>query len=199
MMMDLKNSTNDKIRYIAFRLFLEKGYEATNIRDICKEVGIKPSSLYFYYRSKQELFFSLYDEIWDEKIQYLQNIQALKQNLSPDTKLYILFKKTIEYCSRNIIKQKFLLRYHLFPSEELMNMIRDKFRFWTNTENNIALNIMEECLDKKILDSHRSADDYLREYVKFVNAHMIEMIISNIKMSDTEIHNLWLKFWNYVF
>jgi len=198
-MMDLKNSTNDKIRYIAFRLFLEKGYEATNIRDICKEVGIKPSSLYFYYRSKQELFFSLYDEIWDEKIQYLQNIQALKQNLSPDTKLYILFKKTIEYCSRNIIKQKFLLRYHLFPSEELMNMIRDKFRFWTNTENNIALNIMEECLDKKILDSHRSADDYLREYVKFVNAHMIEMIISNIKMSDTEIHNLWLKFWNYVF
>lgn len=199
MMINLKNSTDDKIRYIAFRLFLEKGYEATNIRNICKEVGIKPSSLYFYYRSKQELFFSLYDEIWDEKIQYLENIQALKQNLSPDTKLYILFKKTIEYCSRNIIKQKFLLRYHLFPSEELMNMIRDKFRFWTNTENNIALNIMEECLDKKILDSHRSADDYLREYVKFVNAHMIEMIISNIKMSDTEIHNLWLKFWNYVF
>jgi AcrR family transcriptional regulator len=198
-MINLKNSTDDKIRYIAFRLFLEKGYEATNIRNICKEVGIKPSSLYFYYRSKQELFFSLYDEIWDEKIQYLENIQALKQNLSPDTKLYILFKKTIEYCSRNIIKQKFLLRYHLFPSEELMNMIRDKFRFWTNTENNIALNIMEECLDKKILDSHRSADDYLREYVKFVNAHMIEMIISNIKMSDTEIHNLWLKFWNYVF
>ncbi|HHY90219.1 MAG TPA: TetR/AcrR family transcriptional regulator [Clostridiales bacterium] len=198
-MMDLENSTNEKIRYVAFRLFLEKGYEATNIRDICREVGIKPSSLYFYYRSKQELFFSLYDEIWDEKVQYLENIPVLKQNLSPDVKLCLLFTKTMEYCSQNIIKQKFLLRYHLFPPEELISMIRDKFRFWTNRENNIASKIVEECLDKKILDRYKSAADYLREYVRFVNAHLTEMIISNIKMSDVKIHNLWLRFWNYIF
>ena len=35
----LENSTRDKIFYTSFRLFLENGYEATNIRDICKEAG----------------------------------------------------------------------------------------------------------------------------------------------------------------
>jgi AcrR family transcriptional regulator len=52
----LLSSTKDKISYVAFKLFLEKGYEATNMREISNEVGIKASSLYFYYESKQELF-----------------------------------------------------------------------------------------------------------------------------------------------
>ena len=111
-------STNDKIKYVAFKLFLEKGYEATNLREICREVGIKPSSLYFYFKSKQELFFRIYDEVWEDKIRFIESIEDLKQDIPPDIKLYTLFKSIIEYCSKDISKQKFLLRYHLITTKE---------------------------------------------------------------------------------
>lgn len=190
------SSTNDKIRYAAFKQFLEKGYEATNIRDICREVGIKGSSMYFYYKSKQELFFSLYDEVWSDRIKFLNSIEELKQDITPDLKLYAVFKSTIEYCSKDIAKKKFLLRYHLFPPEELIKILRDKFKFWTDKENIIIADLVKECIDNKILSCDRSIYDYLTDYIKFINFRIIEMIISNIKISNAEIYNLWLKFWN---
>ncbi|MGI6424025.1 MAG: TetR/AcrR family transcriptional regulator [Tepidanaerobacteraceae bacterium] len=190
------SSTKDKISYVAFKLFLEKGYEATNMREISNEVGIKASSLYFYYESKQELFFSIYDEMWRDKLRFIENIEELKQNISPDIKLYILFKSTIEYCSKDIAKQKFLLRYHLFPPEDLIKVLRDKFKFWTDKENTIIADLVKECIDKKILSRGRKVTDYLKDYIRFTNFQIIEMIISNIKISNKEINNLWLKFWN---
>jgi len=192
----LLGNTNDKIRYVAFKLFLEKGYEATNIRDICMEVGIKASSLYFYYQSKKELFFSIYDELWSDNIRFIESIEELKQKISPDIKLYTLFKMTIEYCSKDITKQKFLLRYHLFPPEKLIKELRNKFKYWTDKENAIVANLVKDCIDKKILKSGKSVTDYVKEYLKFVNYQVIEMIISNIKISNAQISNLWLKFWN---
>lgn len=190
------SGTNDKIRYVAFKLFLEKGYEATNVRDICKEVGIKASSLYFYYQSKQELFFSIYDEVWNDKIRFLESIEELRQDISPDIKLITLFKKTVEYCSNDLAKQKFLLRYHLFPPQEIIKILREKYKFWTDKESGVVSDIIQECVDKKVLRCSRSTTDYIKDYIKFINFHITEMIISNIKISSNEIYSLWFSFWN---
>lgn len=184
------------IRYVAFKLFLERGYEATNIRDICKEVNIKASSLYFYYNSKQELFFSIYEEIWRKKIEYLSSIEELKQSIPSNLKFYSLYIRTLEYYEQNIANMKFLLRYHLFPPEEISKSIREKFKLWTNEENKISTCIINECLEKKILDSSRLQDNYLKEYRKLENSLLSEMIIYNIKMSSEELDMVWSRFWN---
>lgn len=190
------NNTNEKIRYVAFRLFLEKGYEATNIRDICEEVNIKASSLYFYYKSKQELFFSIYDDIWGEKLKYIQDIEELKHNIYPNMKFYHLYKKTMEHYTKDIVKQKFLLRYYLFPPEEISAFLREKFKYWTNEENKIVMEIINECLNGNKLDRTRLPNDYLQEYKKFENSQVVQMIISNIRFSSKELDVSWLKFWN---
>jgi len=189
-------NTKEKIKYIAFRLFLEKGYEATNIREICEEVGIKPPSLYFYFKSKEDLFFCIYDEVWSDKISFIENIEELKQNIPPDIKLFTVFKRTIEYCYKNIAKQKFLLRYHLFPPKELIKALRDRYKFWVDKENIIIANLIKYCIDKNILSNERGVADYLKDYTTFVNFQIVEMIISNIKISSTRINSLWLKFWS---
>lgn len=53
----------------AARLFGEKGYENTSMRDIAAAYGILPGSLYYHFRSKDELFVAVYatgiDEIID--------------------------------------------------------------------------------------------------------------------------------------
>ncbi|MDF2537046.1 MAG: transcriptional regulator, TetR family [Herbinix sp.] len=190
------NTTNDKIRYTAFKLFLERGYEATNIRDICSRVDIKAASMYFYYKSKQELFFSIYDDIWSEELECMRNIPELAEKTAPDTKLYHLFKNTIEYNIRDMIKFKFLLRYHLFPPEEIAVVIVEKYKYWTNQENELIQVIIKQCMDNKLLYDNRSLKEYLREYRKFVNLHVTDMILSNIRLSGSELDHLWNKFWN---
>lgn len=190
------NNTNDSIRYVAFKLFLEKGYEAANIRDICKEVNIKASSLYFYYKSKEELFFCIYDNIWIEKIKLLQDIEGLNQNNLPKVKLYNLFIGTIEHNLQDILKEKFLLRAHLYPPEELAKPIRNKYIFWSKEENKVILNIIKQCVDRKIIDDNRIPEDCVQEYKKFINSIVIDIIITSISINKNEIDNLWLKFWN---
>lgn len=190
------NSTNDKIRYVAFRLFLEKGYEATNIRDICKEVGIKASSLYFYYSSKKELFFSIYDEIWSMRIKKMSEITEARRDMPPNLKLSFLYRKMMEYYSQEMVKQKFLLRYHLFPPEEVSDFLRQRFDSWSDEENQVVLEIIEQCLKEKELDGHRLPKDYLQEYKTFENSRVIEMVVSNIRKNEKENERLWVRFWN---
>ncbi|MDO5519265.1 MAG: TetR/AcrR family transcriptional regulator [bacterium] len=55
-------TTKQKISKEALRLFSIRGYEATSVRDIAKAVGIKDSSLYNHYKSKQDIFDTIVNE-----------------------------------------------------------------------------------------------------------------------------------------
>ena len=52
-------STRDKIMGVALNMFSERGYEAVSIRDICGEVGIKESTLYYHFKNKKDILDSL--------------------------------------------------------------------------------------------------------------------------------------------
>ena len=47
----------------ALRLFAERGYESTTLRDIAKEAGVSVGLLYRYFPSKQAVIIALYDEL----------------------------------------------------------------------------------------------------------------------------------------
>lgn len=193
----MENSTKDKIFYASFKLFLENGYEATNIRDICKEVGIKASTLYFYYKSKQDLFFYIYDGICLDYIKYIQDIEVLKKDISIKEKFYILLKQKIEYYVLDISKRKFILRYHLFPPEEISNVIREKYKFYNSEENKIILDSISNSQHKNEF-INENIDDYLMQYKKLENHLVYEMIISNIKINDEVVRKLWGIIWGNV-
>ncbi len=52
-------NTKAKIMDVALHMFSERGYAAVSIRDICGEVGIKESTLYYHYKNKQDILDSL--------------------------------------------------------------------------------------------------------------------------------------------
>ena len=186
----MENATKDKIFYTSFRLFLENGYEATNIRDICKEVGVKASTVYFYYKSKQDLFFYIYDDICNNYINYIRGIEVFNQDISIEDKLFILLKRKIEHYVLDISKRKFILRCHLFPPEELSNVIREKYKSYTNEENKIILNIIGKPQDNdKFINE--SINNYLFKCKSLENYLIYEMITSNIKISDEAIARIW--------
>lgn len=56
-----KIPTKDKIFEVAIKLFSENGYNGTSIRTLAKEVGIKESSIYNHYSSKEDILNSILD------------------------------------------------------------------------------------------------------------------------------------------
>lgn len=56
-------STKEKIINSAYKLISTKGFEKTSISNICKDVGIKKPSLYYYFNSKNDILFELSDNI----------------------------------------------------------------------------------------------------------------------------------------
>lgn len=56
-----KRNTKETILFESLKLFADKGYDGVTVRDIAAEVGIKQSSLYKHYKSKQEIFDTLVD------------------------------------------------------------------------------------------------------------------------------------------
>lgn len=55
----LPASTLNDILAVSSKLFSTIGYGSTSMRDIAKDVGIKPASLYNHFRSKEDILWSI--------------------------------------------------------------------------------------------------------------------------------------------
>ena len=58
-----KENTKEKIEQIALELFSRYGYRAVSIRDICKELGFRESSIYYHFANKQAIMDALLEKI----------------------------------------------------------------------------------------------------------------------------------------
>ncbi len=64
----------------ATRLFLEKGYNETSVRDILDEVGdSSPSVLYYYFKSKEDLYRQVIDTKAKKYIQAIDTVMNKNQ------------------------------------------------------------------------------------------------------------------------
>jgi AcrR family transcriptional regulator len=52
--------TRDRILDAALRLFRERGFEQTTMRDVATEAGVATGAAYYYYRSKEDLVLAFY-------------------------------------------------------------------------------------------------------------------------------------------
>jgi len=67
----------EQILAAAERLFREKGYLATSVRDIGKAVGVKGASLYHHIGGKEELLWTIASGAADEFFAALEPVRAL--------------------------------------------------------------------------------------------------------------------------
>ncbi|MFA9463794.1 MAG: TetR/AcrR family transcriptional regulator [Velocimicrobium sp.] len=188
-------STEQKIREVAFRDFLEKGYEATNLRDISKEVGIKASSIYFYYKSKKDLFVKIYDSICYEQMEKIKKIVELKEGLPAKEVLYLVFLNRLQTCINYSAPFKFLLRYRLFPADELQNETRDRYKNWQDEEFNVLQPIIVSCIASNDINQRINEKVFFQKYKRLENEHINEMLIAGIVIAEDEIESNWKNFW----
>jgi AcrR family transcriptional regulator len=59
-------STRSRIDSGAAQLFVRNGYDGTSMRDLARNLGLQPSSIYGHVKSKQELLFRVMERLMDE-------------------------------------------------------------------------------------------------------------------------------------
>ena len=52
--------TKDRILQVALKLFAQHGFEGARMEKLAAEVGINKASLYFHFKSKEEIFQELF-------------------------------------------------------------------------------------------------------------------------------------------
>lgn len=92
-------TTQDKIRKTAIRLFLEKGFERTSIRDIAKKAKINIALLNYYFRSKENLFESIFTTLLGEHAPVLNDI--LNSELALPEKVHLYVSRYIDILIEN--------------------------------------------------------------------------------------------------
>src|SRR5271167_2040977 len=58
-------STKSRIDSGAAQLFVRNGYDGTSMRDLARNLGLRPSSIYGHVKSKQELLFRVMERLMD--------------------------------------------------------------------------------------------------------------------------------------
>jgi AcrR family transcriptional regulator len=76
----MPNSKNreksQEIQSVIAHLFAYNGYHSTSMREIARELGMNQSSLYHYFRSKEEILFTLMNDAMDNALTTLEEICA---------------------------------------------------------------------------------------------------------------------------
>lgn len=70
------STTRERILEVSLELFSQRGYSAVSIRDICKCVRIKESSVYYHFENKQNIF----DELLNKFSEIAKSMMAQLEN-----------------------------------------------------------------------------------------------------------------------
>jgi AcrR family transcriptional regulator len=87
--------TRQSILTAASRLFVEKGVDNTSLKDIAREAGISPGTLFYHYSSKSELIFDVTDQHFDRVTQQLLDWARAAHTQTEPSQIFAVVLKTI--------------------------------------------------------------------------------------------------------
>ena len=83
-----------RILEAAKNLFLKDGFEATSIRKIAAEIKLSPTTIYLYYKDKNDIAYTLHKEgfkILGQQFSVLQHVESGFERLKAMGRIYINF------------------------------------------------------------------------------------------------------------
>jgi len=138
----------------AKKVFNDKGYHNTYIKDITGEAGISTGLFYKYFKDKTEIYIEVIKSIIEKEMKIVLNFKD--RIIEEDDKKYVI-KNYIENRLEMIAYKCILEEYHILTKEneaienfinnarkEYLNAIKDiLFRIWDNeTESNVYVGAM---------------------------------------------------------
>ena len=140
----IRNSKSDASRYdqkLEFilresaRIFAEKSYHSTSMRDISRATGVSLAGLYHYCKSKDELLFLIQDHCFGRVLERVE--ERLRQVSDPVEKLRILIDNHLSFFAGNMAEMKVLSHEADSLAGDLHEHVSNKKRQYTRLARKI--------------------------------------------------------------
>lgn len=99
--------TKEKIFDVSLDLFSKKGYDSVSLREIADEVGIKKSSIYSHYKSKEAILMDIF-EYFTDLFKYDELLNSKELILSEDNDILIENPEMFYHQGSEAIRELFL-------------------------------------------------------------------------------------------
>jgi AcrR family transcriptional regulator len=135
----------EQIVLAAIRVFSEKGYHETTLRDLSKETGISHGNIYDYIASKEDILFLIHQFIADQIDSELTGVT--KEIDDPVEKLYEMVRCEFRFIYK--WEDAILLLYqegHVLRGEYLHNLLKREQDHYAKYET-----VLEECIERQRL------------------------------------------------
>jgi AcrR family transcriptional regulator len=118
-----------QVRAAALRLFRDKGYHATSMRDIADEVGINKGSLYSHIRSKEDLLIPFFERAMGVLLAQIEEITA-NASLPPTERLKRAIHAHISAVTENLdVLTVYLSEWRQLTADSLQTVRQQRERY----------------------------------------------------------------------
>jgi AcrR family transcriptional regulator len=137
-----EQDTKTKIFQVAARLIAEKGYNGVSMREISEQSGVSKPTIYYYYKSKEEIYKELVNVGLTYVFEMLKEIEALDMPFK--ARLVQLMKKNFRLCLKHPDFTKFF--FSLFTFADAMPFLR-KFALEVEENGKILSAMIQKGID----------------------------------------------------
>lgn len=148
----------DDILKTALKLFVEFGFHATPTSKIAKEAGVANGTLFYYFKTKNDLILTIYRLIKSNQTAFIYG--SVNSSDSFKMMLKTVFNKSIEWALYNNLEYLFLQQfsrsplYELITTEEKKQLTKPHLNFLEQGVKTSALKSMPVELLYTLVNSH---------------------------------------------
>ncbi len=190
-----KSRTAGDILDAAMELFTKHGFCSVTVRDIAAKAGVNPALIPYYYKSKDILGNSVYQQMAERLYKELAESMLEEASLGSAEKMYIctmqsleymlkiaskFYHEYMEYCHENYVPSRFIVRLS-------RNVIREYDLQITDAENDIYLTTLIAA--ERFLITRRNRGEISLSDEMMVNI-MMSNYYFNINLPDQTIADI---------
>jgi AcrR family transcriptional regulator len=149
----LPSRYDQKLEFIlrtAARIFAEKSYHSTSMRDISRATNVSLAGLYHYCKSKEELLFLIQDNCFGRVLERLE--ERLLEVEEPIAKLGIFIENHLSFFAANMSEMKVLSHEAESLRGELYTHVSTRKDKYTKLARKILQEVQDSSQNKQPID-----------------------------------------------
>ena len=145
---------DQKLEFIlrtAARIFAEKGYHTTSMRDIARETGVSLAGLYYYCKSKEELLFLIQEHCFGRVAGRLA--ERLQETREPVEKLRVFIENHLSFFAANMAEMKVLSHEADALTGSMYEQVAATKQNYTQLARGILLEVQQQSAARQTVDA----------------------------------------------
>jgi len=163
------SSARERLLESAKILFSQKGYYATSVEDIVEGAGFSKGTFYFYFKSKEELFKSLVEEMHLNIVKRLENF--LERELPLEDALIEHAKVFLE----DIYQNRHIAQIFLFQLVGTNEEFRELYYTKVSHLRELLTKMVDRAIQREEI-SYKNAENIVNLYAGFLRMLVLEYV-----------------------